>query len=271
MSERDNTVSEKAQRSNRVIAVVCLAFFASMVGAAYAAVPLYQLFCQVTGYGGTTQRVTQYSQTVLDREIKVRFDANTAGGLPWDFKPVQRDVTMKIGETTQISYKAKNTFSRPDFGSRVVQRHAATRGALLHEGGMLLLHRDGRCSPARRLDHAGRLLRRSGDRQCAWLRERRYDHAVLHLLSRVETEWFQAADIKAATGGQLNSTYGYADERDISGMSMADAHTQRTTTIISSTQAHGPSSAPSARFVMAVGGIGYMQYHFRRNEFSLVR
>ena len=116
MSERDNTVSEKAQRSNRVIAVVCLAFFASMVGAAYAAVPLYQLFCQVTGYGGTTQRVTQYSQTVLDREIKVRFDANTAGGLPWDFKPVQRDVTMKIGETTQISYKAKNTFSRPTAG-----------------------------------------------------------------------------------------------------------------------------------------------------------
>lgn len=116
MSERDNTVSEKAQRSNRMIAVVCLAFFASMVGAAYAAVPLYQLFCQVTGYGGTTQRVTQYSQTVLDREIKVRFDANTAGGLPWDFKPVQRDVTMKIGETTQISYKAKNTFSRPTSG-----------------------------------------------------------------------------------------------------------------------------------------------------------
>src|SRR5690606_7361401 len=108
--------SEKTQRSNRTVAVVCVAFFASMVGAAYAAVPLYQLFCQVTGYGGTTQRVTQYSQTVLDREIKVRFDANTAGGLPWDFKPVQRGVTIKIGETTQVSYAAKNAFSRPTSG-----------------------------------------------------------------------------------------------------------------------------------------------------------
>lgn len=116
MSETRTTPSEKTQRSNRTVAMVCVAFFAGMVGAAYAAVPLYQLFCQVTGYGGTTQRVTQYSQTVLDRDIKVRFDANTAGGLPWDFKPVQRDVTIKIGETTQVSYAAKNTFSRPASG-----------------------------------------------------------------------------------------------------------------------------------------------------------
>jgi cytochrome c oxidase assembly protein subunit 11 len=116
MSENKTTLSEKTQRSNRTVAMVCVAFFAGMIGAAYAAVPLYQLFCQVTGYGGTTQRVTQYSQTVLDREIKVRFDANTAGGLPWDFKPVQRDVTIKIGETTQVSYAAKNIFSSPSSG-----------------------------------------------------------------------------------------------------------------------------------------------------------
>ena len=67
---------------------------------AYAAVPLYAMFCQVTGYGGTTQRVEQYSDRVLDRKITVRFDANVAG-LPWDFKPVARDMTMKIGETAQ--------------------------------------------------------------------------------------------------------------------------------------------------------------------------
>ena len=116
MSDVGTQISEKTQRTNRRVAVACLAFFAGMVGMAYAAVPLYDLFCKVTGYGGTTQRVAQYSQTVLDRDIKVRFDANVSGGLPWDFGPVQRDITLKIGETTQVSYAAKNIFSRPTSG-----------------------------------------------------------------------------------------------------------------------------------------------------------
>ncbi|MEO3386106.1 cytochrome c oxidase assembly protein [Mesorhizobium sp. CAU 1741] len=116
MTATKTPLSEGKQRTNRRIAFVCGGFIAGMVGMAYAAVPLYNMFCQVTGYGGTTQRVEQYSQTVLDRDIKVRFDANTSGGLPWDFKPVSRDVTIKIGETTQISYEAKNTFSKPTAG-----------------------------------------------------------------------------------------------------------------------------------------------------------
>ena len=89
---RNNQPDPKKQRSNRLVAAICLAFFGGMVGMAYAAVPLYAMFCQVTGYGGTTQRVEQYSDRVLDREITVRFDANVSSGLPWDFKPVQRDI-----------------------------------------------------------------------------------------------------------------------------------------------------------------------------------
>lgn len=116
MNDRRPDVSQKTERSNRRLAVVCLGFFAGMLGMAYAAVPLYDMFCRVTGYGGTTQRVEQYSQTVLDQTVKVRFDANVAGGLPWQFKPMQRDVTIKIGETTQVSYEAKNTFSTPAAG-----------------------------------------------------------------------------------------------------------------------------------------------------------
>ncbi|RIK87593.1 MAG: cytochrome c oxidase assembly protein [Hyphomicrobiales bacterium] len=116
MSPTDTPAPDRTRRSNRVVAAVCLSFFAAMLGMAYAAVPLYDLFCRVTGYGGTTQRVTQYSQTVLDRPITVRFDANVAGGLPWDFRPVARDVTMRIGETTQVSYEARNVFSRPTSG-----------------------------------------------------------------------------------------------------------------------------------------------------------
>ena len=110
------TVAPAKQRQNRVIAAACVAFFGGMVGMAYASVPLYQLFCQMTGYGGTTQRVEQYSDRVLDRKITVRFDANVSGSLAWDFRPAQRDVTMDIGETVQVSYKATNPFDRPASG-----------------------------------------------------------------------------------------------------------------------------------------------------------
>ncbi|MFC0245158.1 cytochrome c oxidase assembly protein [Falsochrobactrum ovis] len=112
--EKDQKLS-KQPRSNATIAFSCLAFFVCMIGAAYASVPLYRIFCQVTGYGGTTQRVEQYSDTVLDQTIKVRFDANTAHGLPWDFKPVEREVTVRIGETKLVKYEAINRFDQPTY------------------------------------------------------------------------------------------------------------------------------------------------------------
>ena len=106
----------KKSNANRTVALSCVAFFGAMVGAAYAAVPLYSLFCQVTGYGGTTQRVEQVSDVILDRPITVRFDANT-NGVPWDFEPVQRSMTMKIGETVQAHYKATNSTSQTTRGT----------------------------------------------------------------------------------------------------------------------------------------------------------
>ncbi len=107
---------KRKTNSNRLIAAICVAFFGGMVGMAYAAVPLYAMFCQITGYGGTTQRTEQYSDRVLDREITVRFDANVAPGVPWDFKPVRREIKMKIGETAQAHYTATNVFSTPVSG-----------------------------------------------------------------------------------------------------------------------------------------------------------
>ncbi len=115
MSSQPTPTDPKKERSNRVVAAACLAFFAGMVGMAYAAVPLYAMFCKVTGYGGTTQRVEQYSDRILDRTITVRFDANMSS-VPWDFRPAARDVTMKIGETTQVHYTAKNLSTRPTSG-----------------------------------------------------------------------------------------------------------------------------------------------------------
>jgi cytochrome c oxidase assembly protein subunit 11 len=116
MGETAHTLDRRTQRSNRIVAGVCLAFFGGMVGAAYGSVPLYRLFCQMTGYGGTTQRVEQYSNKVLDRTITVRFDANISGGIPWDFAPVKRDMTMKIGETVQAEFRAANLFDTPTSG-----------------------------------------------------------------------------------------------------------------------------------------------------------
>jgi cytochrome c oxidase assembly protein subunit 11 len=69
----------------------------------------------VTGYGGTTQRVEQYADRVLDRTIKVRFDANV-NGLPWEFRPKQREIEVRIGETVQVAYEAVNNSSRPRSG-----------------------------------------------------------------------------------------------------------------------------------------------------------
>ena len=110
MSSRPPPTNPGNLRKNRVVAAACLAFFTGMVGMAYAAVPLYRMFCQMTGYGGTTQRVEQYSDRVLDRMITVRFDANVSGGLPWEFQPVERQLTMRVGETTETRYTATNLF-----------------------------------------------------------------------------------------------------------------------------------------------------------------
>ncbi len=114
MANSPETTSK--QRSNRVVVGTCLAFVGGMVGMAYAAVPLYDMFCRVTGYNGTTQRVEQASDVILDEKVKVTFDANTSGGLPWEFKPVQRDIDVRIGETVQVMYKAKNLSSKPTTG-----------------------------------------------------------------------------------------------------------------------------------------------------------
>jgi cytochrome c oxidase assembly protein subunit 11 len=83
----------------------------------YAAVPLYQMFCQVTGYGGTTQRAEKAPDQVFDRKITIRFDANVTPGMDWDFAPEQQTVDVKVGESTLAFYKASNTADRAITGT----------------------------------------------------------------------------------------------------------------------------------------------------------
>ncbi|PWR19850.1 cytochrome c oxidase assembly protein [Zavarzinia compransoris] len=92
---------------------------AGMLGLTYASVPLYDLFCRVTGYGGTPQRASEAEARAVTtdaREFTIRFDANISGGLPWTFKPEQTSVTVKAGEQKVVFYKAINHSDRPVTG-----------------------------------------------------------------------------------------------------------------------------------------------------------
>ena len=107
-----------ANRRSRdtLLALTLVGVVAGMVGMAFAAVPLYRLFCDVTGYGGTTQRAETGADRVLDREVVVRFDANVAG-LPWSFRPEVPQLRLKLGETARVNFVAENTGAAPTTGT----------------------------------------------------------------------------------------------------------------------------------------------------------
>lgn len=99
-------------RRDVIVAAICGAVAALMVGAAYASVPLYNWFCRTTGFGGTTQVAAQAPGQVLPRMVNVRFDSNVAPGLPWKFEPEQNQVRIHIGEVTTVHYKVTNLAAR---------------------------------------------------------------------------------------------------------------------------------------------------------------
>lgn len=88
-----------------------------MVGMAYAAVPLYQMFCRVTGYGGTTQVATAPSEKVIDKSMVMRFDGNVSRKLAWKFTPVENKFDMKIGENRIATYRATNISDKTTTGT----------------------------------------------------------------------------------------------------------------------------------------------------------
>jgi len=85
------------RRSDAIVAAICGLCVAFMVGAAYAAVPLYYWFCRATGFNGTTQVATSAPSGAFGRAITVRFDANVGPGLPWRFEPEQNSIEVRLG------------------------------------------------------------------------------------------------------------------------------------------------------------------------------
>ncbi len=127
-----------ASKKNLSLALNLAALVAGMVMLAYASVPLYQLFCRVTGYGGTTQVAQSAPGAVSGRTITVDFNADTDPRLPWKFVPGERKNTVKVGEQALTYYVAENT-------SKHAVKGRAVYNVVPHKAGMYFVKVDCFC------------------------------------------------------------------------------------------------------------------------------
>lgn len=107
----------RKHNSNRKVVLSLCAMALAMLGLGFASKPLYDTFCRVTGYGGTTRVAEQMSEVVTEREIKVRFDANVASNLGWTFKPDEVAMTVRLGQNALAYYTATNDTKYPIVGT----------------------------------------------------------------------------------------------------------------------------------------------------------
>jgi cytochrome c oxidase assembly protein subunit 11 len=114
-------------RNLRTAALMAL-LVAAMVGLAFAAVPLYRLFCQVTGFGGTPVRAATAPGAIAGAEIGVRFDANISPQLPWKFEPAEHTIRIQPGARTQTFYQAKSIVARATTGTATFNVTPAVAG-----------------------------------------------------------------------------------------------------------------------------------------------
>lgn len=94
-----------------------VAVVVTMGALAWASVPFYDWFCRVTGFGGVTGVAEAGSDVILEQTVKIRFDASKERGMPWEFKPLQRQMELRIGETGLAFYEAYNPTDRPVAGT----------------------------------------------------------------------------------------------------------------------------------------------------------
>jgi cytochrome c oxidase assembly protein subunit 11 len=114
--------SPSLQRNNLRVGIYAGLFALAMLGMGYAAVPLYEMFCQVTGFGGTTQRATEGEARAAEAKgvaatRSIRFDANVDADLPWTFRPEQVTQTVRVGQRSMAFYYAKNNSDKPVTGT----------------------------------------------------------------------------------------------------------------------------------------------------------
>ncbi|MDP3869982.1 cytochrome c oxidase assembly protein [Phenylobacterium sp.] len=115
-------------RRNKRVALICGALFFGMVGMAYASVPLYKAFCQLTGFDGTIRKAEAAPDQVLDQKLTIRFDANVRD-LPWTFTAQQTSQTIKIGQTGLAYFKVTNNGAKAVTGRAVYNVVPESAGA----------------------------------------------------------------------------------------------------------------------------------------------
>ena len=118
---------------NQRLLLVILAVVLFMAAMAFAAVPLYNLFCRVTGYAGTTQIAQSAPDIILDRVVRIRFNADTQPNLLWYFRPDQREVSVQLGQEALISYTARNEGHRPLTGTAIFNVTPEKAGKYFHK------------------------------------------------------------------------------------------------------------------------------------------
>ena len=107
-------MNRQKRNKNTILSLLTLVIFMGM--ASFASVPLYDWFCRVTGYGGTPSLSAENNSGVLEESIKIRFDASLQKDMPWNFKPLQYEVEINIGESGLAFYEAFNPTDRPVAG-----------------------------------------------------------------------------------------------------------------------------------------------------------
>ncbi|MEP2989932.1 MAG: cytochrome c oxidase assembly protein [Parasphingorhabdus sp.] len=132
MSVAQAQLSDKNTRSAMLAGMFALA----MLGVGFAAVPLYEIFCRVTGYGGTTQRVDAAQAATVQATAKpmsIRFDSNVNSALPWSFKPEQATDRVSVGARDMAIYIAKNESSEPVVGTATFNVTPVLAGKYFHK------------------------------------------------------------------------------------------------------------------------------------------
>ena len=216
----DGAPQPQRHRGFGVTAALCAVFVAGMVGVSFAAVPLYRIFCQATGYGGTTRQADAGpGDGASTARSRVRFDANVGNGLGWSFRPRSREVDG------QGRRGRRGRLSSPRTAPTSATTGTAVFNVTPDEAGAYFNKIDCFCfteqtlQPGESAELAGDLLRRSGDRQGSRTRRRSTTITlVLHVLSRAVGDAGQA--------GRRGADAADADEDryDLGAWTMAEAH-----------------------------------------------
>lgn len=104
---------------NRRTGIIVLVAVVAMIGLSFASVPLYNLFCKVTGFGGTTMTAEKAPDVIIDRDLTIRFNTNTHADLPWEFKSGEKYVKTKVGQQSLVTYTARNWSNQTTGGTAV--------------------------------------------------------------------------------------------------------------------------------------------------------